>query len=403
MSAKSFIGEIETAARRFYAEVMHGEVNDANVRGFLRAASQIEDLWNQADEKITASIAQGTPVWRAYAQLRYALLFLRAARSYQVFVQELLAADAAADPATAGYLPRVTYDQANALCHQIQPTLQRAVTALNEPAYVPDLALPLTLGPQIEAEGQMCPLPHLQGMIEAAREMREWAAGLLAQYGNALAHAQHVPDEIQAHIQRLHSQLAQAEAQLRFGVDLVGQVSQGQATTELHEEAEKSLWSALQRFFLLNQVIAAPELFQAGTTNARYSSPIAGHKSYHDQRIRPEDLWRLAAPSARSELHGTPFGRREMKELCEKMHQTLTAEAQRYLDETEVALGRGEIAQVAAMANCPFEPLYRTNRPMTIMGVSVPAGHEFHWNFHQNRLESAQRFRRSPEWEECEE
>jgi hypothetical protein len=107
MSAKSFIGEIETTARRFYAEVMRGEVNDTNVRGFLRAASQIEDLWNQADERITALIAQGTPVWRAYAQLRYTLAFLRAARGYQVFVQELLAADAASDPSTAGYLPRV--------------------------------------------------------------------------------------------------------------------------------------------------------------------------------------------------------------------------------------------------------------------------------------------------------
>jgi hypothetical protein len=403
MSAKSFIGEIETTTRRFYAEVMRGEVNDANVRGFLRAASQIEDIWNQADERMTILIAQGTPVWSVYAQLRYALAFLRAARGYQVFVQELLAADAASDPSTAGYLPRVTYDQANALCHQIQPTLQRAVTALNEPAYVPDMALPLTLGPRIEVEGQVCPLPHLQGMIAAAREMREWAAGLLAQYGNTLAHAQDVPDKIQAHVQRLHSQLAQADAQLRFGVDLVGQVSQGQATPELHEEAEKSLWSALQRFFLLNQVIAAPELFQAGTTNARYSSPTTGYKSYRDQRIRPEDLWRLAAPSARSELYGTPFGRREMSELCSKMHQTLPAEAQRYLDETEAALGRGDIALIAAMANCPFEPLYRTNRPITITEVQISAGHEFHWNFHQNRLEASQRFKRSQEWEECEE
>jgi hypothetical protein len=240
-------------------------------------------------------------------------------------------------------------------------------------------------------------------MIAAAREMREWAAGLLAQYSNALTHVQHVPNDIQAHVQRLHSQLAQADAQLRFGVDLVGQVSQGQATPELHEEAENSLWSALQRFFLLNQAIAAPEFFQTKTANATFSAPGITSKQYRGQRIHPEDLWRLAAPSARSELRGTPFGRREMNELCSKMHQTLPAEAQRYLDETEAALGRGEIAQIAAMANCPFEPLYHANRLLIITGVQVPAGHEFHWNFHQNRLEASPRFKRTQGWEECEE
>jgi hypothetical protein len=33
MPAKSFIGEMEEAARHFYATAMRGEVSDANVRG----------------------------------------------------------------------------------------------------------------------------------------------------------------------------------------------------------------------------------------------------------------------------------------------------------------------------------------------------------------------------------
>src|SRR5258708_7247787 len=56
----------------------------------------------------------------------------------------------------------------------------------------------------------------------------------------------------------LQGRLAQADSQLRFGVDLAGQVSQGEATPELHEEAENSLWDALQQFFLLNQGYYAP-------------------------------------------------------------------------------------------------------------------------------------------------
>ena len=153
---------------------------------------------------MAALIEQKVAPWEAYAQLRYPLAFIRSARAYQVFVKELLAADAATDPETAGYLPRVTYDQANALCHEIQPNLQRAIAALNDTAYVPDVPLPLVLGPRIESEGQPCPVAHLQGMIAAAREVREWAAGLTAQYENAVTSATgSVPAEVSAHVTAL--------------------------------------------------------------------------------------------------------------------------------------------------------------------------------------------------------
>ncbi len=47
MQAKSFIGEMREAARHFYATTMRGEVSDANIQGYLRAASQIEDVWQK--------------------------------------------------------------------------------------------------------------------------------------------------------------------------------------------------------------------------------------------------------------------------------------------------------------------------------------------------------------------
>lgn len=404
MQGKSFLGELRQATRHFYATSLRGEVSDANVRGYLRAASQIEEIWQQIDEKLAGLIAQGTAPWEAYAQLRYPLAFIRVARAYQVFVKELLAADAAFDPNTAGYLPRVTYDQANALCHQIQPSLQQAIAALNDPAYVPDVALPLVLGPRIEAEGQPCSVTHLQGMIAAAREVREWAAGLIAQYSNAInAATSPAPAEIAAHLTALQAQLSQADSQLRFGTDLAGQVSQGEATPELHEEAEKSLWEALQAFFLLNQAVAMPELLHMNPSSSSMAESNRSPRKYRDSRIHPGDLWCIAAPSARSELKGTDFGIEEMKEMCEKMGGILSAGAQQYLDEVEAAVARGDAVIVAAMANCPFEPLYRARRALDIAGAHMPAGHEFHWNFHRGHLESSPRFRRTPGWEECEE
>ena len=381
---------------------MHDEVSDANIQGYLRAASQIEDVWQQIDEKIAALISQRTVPWEAYARLGSPLAFIRAARTYQVFVKELLAADAAVDPGTVGYLPQVTYDQANALCHQIQPNLQHAVAALNDTAYVPDVTLPLILGPRIETEGQPCPVAHLQGMIAAAREVREWAAGLIAQYVNATNQVTGpAPAEISAHIAALQGKLAQADSQLRYGVYLADQVSQGEATTELHEEAENSLWDALQQFFLLNQAVAMPGLLRTSQSSSTGGTTGKPSKMYRDRHIKPDNLWRIAAPSARSELRDTRFGTEEMEEMCEKMGGILTAGAQQYLDEVDAAVARDNAYIVLAMANCPFEPLYRARRALDIAGAHVPAGHEFHWDFHRGHLESSPRFKRVSDWQEC--
>lgn len=405
MPAKSFLSNMREHLRHFSATTLHGEVSDANIRGYLRAASQIEDVWQQIDDRLATSLAQGIAPWEAYQQLGSPLAFIRAARAHQVFVKALLEADAAADPSTAGYLPQVTYDQADALCHQIQPDLQRAVAALSDPHFVADVALPQVLGPRVEAEGAPCPLAHLQGMIAATREVREWAAGLVAQYHLAVQHAEKpVPASIPTHISTLQGKLAQGDSQLRFGVDLVGQISQGEATSQLHEEAEDSLWSALQTFFLINQAVALPELLsrQSHTTRREVNAPQK-QSSYHDRRIHPADLWRIAAPSARNELRGTTFGTDEMEEMCEKMGGVLSAGAQQYLDESEEAKQRDEIYLVSAMANSPFEPLYRARRTLTIADADIPAGYEFHWDFHRGHIEMKSRFTRVSDWQECEE
>lgn len=420
MPARSFIGEVEEAARRFYATVMRGEVSDANVRGYLRAASQIAEVWGRIDARIAELVSQGEAPWEAYQRLGHALAFIRVARAYHVFVQELLAADAAADPATIGFLPRVTYDQANALAHEIQPNLQRAVAALTDSAWTPDMDLPLRLGPRVVAEG-VCPTTHLQGMLNAAREIREWAAGLIAEYAEAVRRATQAgttaPEAITQHIERLHSRLTLADSHLRFGADLMGQVTKGEPTPELQERGEDSLWAALRICFRLNQAVALPDLLAASAPELP-GSEIGGwtaklgtwygwpwhwsRRRYQDHTIRPRELWRLASSSARSELLGTQFGRDEMQELCKEMNGVLTAEAQRYLDEVDRAVRRDDVIVIGSMSNSPFEPLYRTARAINLGGERIAANHEFHWNYHSDHLEQELRFNRVNDWQECE-
>lgn len=402
MQAKSMLGEKRGAVRHFYATVMRGEVSDATIQGYLRAASQIEDLWQQIDERLAGLLAQGVVPWEAYRQLRYPLAFIRAARTLQVFVKELLAADAALEPDTADYLPRITYDQADALCQQIQPAIQYTIAALNDPEFTPDIPMPLVLGPRVEYGETPCPVTHLQGIIGAAREVREWAAGLIAQYANAIHEVTvPVPDDVTAHLKALQGRLAQADSQLRFGTDFAGQVTQGQSTLEMHMRAEDTLWDALQSFFLLNQAVAMPEALKPGQP-ARVGAPQnMSPRYYQDMRIRPDDLWRVASPSARAELRGSEFGENEMQEMWQRMRGVLSARAQQYLDEVEAAVARGDAYAIAAMANCPFEPIYRTRRPLDIAGTTVPADYEFHWNFHRNEVQFTRRFGRTGGWQEC--
>jgi hypothetical protein len=247
--------------QRFVANGMYGEVSDATIQGYLRSASQLEDVWQQIDDSVDSLIIQGMAPWDAYAKMGYALAFVRACRTNVVFVQELLKADAAADPASAGYLAKVTFDQALALCEHIEPYLEEAIKASTNPRYVPtEYALPLKLGPRVQYPNQRFPLPHLQGIIGAAQQMRDWGAGLLAKYELALRAAKvPLPQPISIHLEEMKSELGLGDFHLRTGVDMVGQISKGQATDELSERAEGFLWEAMESFFKLSQLIALPE------------------------------------------------------------------------------------------------------------------------------------------------
>jgi len=287
--------------------------------------------------------------------------------------------------------------------------------------------LPMQLGPRIESEGAPCPVAHLQGMIAAARETRDWAAGLLAQYENALSGAKApVSANITAHAEQLKGKLALADVQLRAGTDLVGQISQGDATPELHEKAEDSLWKAMQGFFLISQTVANPTFL---TPKQQLRTRMTPRQQYHDMHVSVENLWELlATDSARADMRDQqrPEGYRpvldrditgeptpgepvnlaaEMVELHGKMRGVLSAETLQFLDEIQAAVERGDAMRVLSWGECPFDPVYRTKSSLVLVGTRVPAGFEVHWDIHKNTyrgaVQYAKRFGRSSSWSEC--
>src|SRR6185503_6023617 len=151
--------------QRLRANAKYGSVNDATIQGYLRAASQLEDVWQQLDDKVDTLLLDGLPPWEAYANVGYALAFVRACRMNVVFAQELLKAETApTSNMSAGYLPRITYEQALALCEHIEPLIEEALKAGGNAHYTLSFSgFPLHLGPHVGGASQSFPLSHLQG------------------------------------------------------------------------------------------------------------------------------------------------------------------------------------------------------------------------------------------------
>lgn len=287
--------------QRFVAGGVHGEVNDATIQGYLRSASQLEDVWQQIDDKVDAFILQGMAPWEAYAKMAYALAFVRACRMIVVFVQELLKANAMANPTNASYLPKVTYEQALALCEHIEPFIEEAVKAATSPEnpnYLPHLStLPFALGPRVGYANQHIPLSHLQGFLGAAQQMRDWTAGLLAKYELTLHAAKSpVPQPVATHIEEMNRELGLGDFHLRTGIDMAGQISNGQVTDELSAKAIGFLWEAMESFFKLSQLIAFSGVPVRPQQQHSMKSPVP---QYQDRRSDP-------APRQQPPIAATP-------------------------------------------------------------------------------------------------
>lgn len=255
---------------------LHNEVSSEAIQGYLRQGTQIEQVWQQVDEKVTELTLQGMMPWDAYTTMGYALAFVRACRLNVIVVQKLLEG---ADPKHTGYIPRITYDQAQTLGELFEPSMEEAIKAL-DPRYVSSYRIPLRLR-RVRAEGQYAPA-HLLGVMAAGREAREWAAGLVAQYEVAIgAPRLPIPSAITAHLQTMKNQLALGDFHMESGANLLGGISDGkQLADAICLQGEDLLWEAMEGFYQISQLVAYPgarvQPSPAMPTPAPQAQPSAG-------------------------------------------------------------------------------------------------------------------------------
>lgn len=391
--------------------MMQREVSAADVDGLLRGSGQLEDLRRQlAARREAGEIAHPARPWESYEDLRFALLFFWVAQGYIAIARGLKEADDASNPGTVGYMPRVSHDQAVALLRQAGDYLAIAHAALADPAHNPHRSLPIPLGPRVEAGGR-CPVGHLKGMLDATEYLDGYAQVEVDTYANS-AGAQ-APEAVRAAARRLQAELAAARSRLAMArgraLPILGGEPVDQAT---HEGAEDDLWSALEGYIRFGQVVAMPSLLdaQAGGSSAPAPPGLRGHRppppASQGRAIAPSERWLLSSGMARERLRGegrTGWGEDELDELWGNKNWHLSAEEARFLAETAELERQGAIRAESYMAECPFDPVWAANQPVTILDQHLGLGSQFAYDHHHGRGRLLTSFQSVPDFQECSE
>src|SRR5258708_13373494 len=95
----------------------------------------------------------------------------------------------------------------------------------------------------------------------------------------------------------MRSELGLGDFHLRTGIDMVGQISNGQTTDELSKKADGFLWEAMESFFKVSQLVAI-----SGTPASARPPPnppgIVSHEQTYHRPAAPKLNPQIPDPTA---------------------------------------------------------------------------------------------------------
>lgn len=379
----------------FYA-FLKGEKSQAELDAYRHAMKHINDLEAALQAQvINQPLGQGKGPWSRPKHHQQAMAYTWIARALATIATTLLDSDAKEDPDTVGYLPLVTFGQIKELYAQVPQFVHMAWEALANPRFVAQRALPLPLGPRIEAQGK-CPLVHLKGIHAAAVALDQVGQARLGAYLQSVqASGVTPPDDVKGYLSDLAQLWARAQSKVAFSnQQLMAVVMGGNVPLETHEEAENRLWDALADHFLVGQFIAMPELLT--------SSAMAGVNAT-GRLVPQEERWFMSDPDAVRDLRNTQFGEQEIREFWVRKAWRTTPQEERYLAQTAAMKKEGLISVVSRWSTTPFDAVYQTLHPVVILDRPMDRGTEFHLNMDENHDEldvGSPRFRRTTGYQE---
>lgn len=221
----------------------HGEVSRDSIDPYRAAGGAVYHYVVELDELRAEAAEPSVQVVLLAGWVSFAL---------QVLGDELLDADAAADPATAHYLPRVTAAQAMEFYEPVQAWMARAQAARASRSYRLDVPVPEALPEWIE--GEPCPVAHLVALRQAVGRLRSQTEALLAGFAPGVDGGP------------ARDVVAQAAAEANSAADYatgLWTARNGSPPAHLHEAIEAHLKHAVEVYFYLGQVAAMPALAAA--------------------------------------------------------------------------------------------------------------------------------------------
>jgi hypothetical protein len=321
-----------------------------------RSQSELESL-RQSIEALDALEAEANAKGAGHHTL-VARVFVWHARAFLLLGDHLLQADARSDPNTAGYVPEVTFTEVRELYLQVPPAMSRAKKALQDPHYQPDKSLPSPIKQRGYTEDW--PIAYLNGLLQGSQAM--W---------------NHLEATYKAPFAEIISMQRQNIQEKLVAQTALGALQSGRGRTqEALDQCCASLWEIIGQLFLLGQLMAMPSLVE--------SSALAGF-DVTAQTILFEERWFLSHPEVSKQKQNNAAAEAELKKFWEQKGWRTTRKQERYLTQTKSLLRGGDLEIVGYQPQCPFAPLYRAKKTITILDNVINPGTSFFLLMNENR------------------
>jgi hypothetical protein len=354
-----------------------GEVPGETLEAYRRASLPVFELMDQVEARRQACVADGLDPWTIPPAIRAEFLCAWNAFVLQTLGNDILEADYAEYPATAGFVPRVTAEQVMAYFAQVEGWLDRAHQAHANPDFALDVSVPAQLPPWSEVEP--CPESHLRGMVQAMRAVGEHAAAAMG----ALPETAPGGPEQQKQLNRIRQLYASAQSKARYAAELHG----ADPPPAVRERVEPYAREAIEMFYELGQLIADPTLVKDAPARKEKRLLPSSKPGNAEQRfalpLQPGfDEWCLTDPAARSRLWSDRKARKALDELWRQdpdPARTLAIQA-----DIVAAFERGDVGyaetdgeRVGYWFRCPWCPVYVVNHALTLGGVRLKPRQQF--------------------------
>jgi hypothetical protein len=343
---------------------LQGQVSVDALEAYRQAGSTVYDLLDRVQRRRDEARLGGRSPWEADRGLQFQIAFAWNAFVLQTLGDELVAA-CVAGAGAAGFLPRVTADQAAAFYQQVEPWVSRANQAATNPAYEPDVLLPAELPHWVEV--QPCPRAHVVAMVAAVRSIQGRAEIAVGTF-----EAGAVPEPIRQRFGLVQQRIADADTAADYALRLWA----GDPSGDVYDQVEQHVKAALEGYYVAGQMLAVPSLAPtAGRVEPLQRQIVAAPPLPGPDRVG-FDPWCLTDPRFQARAREDERVRSALDEMWRRDPDPRTTLHLQALINRALAVGAVELTGLH-YHRCPWSAIYLVKQPVQIGERRLRALQEF--------------------------